>query len=100
MRWGEGAAATTARIPSKGKGPALEPAAPVDGQPVTVEKPEPAPVPPQLAAHVGSAAQEEPAPSDEEPGDAPPKESARAMYRRRLREALASLPGGVDEGAA
>lgn len=100
VRWADMDAASKATIASKLKGTALEPAAPVDGQPVTVEKPEPAPVPPQLAAHVGSAAQEEPAPSDEEPGDAPPKESARAMYRRRLREALASLPGGVDERAA
>jgi HK97 family phage portal protein len=30
----------------------------------------------------------------------PPQESHKALYRRRLREALAELPGGIDERAA
>ncbi|MFI5831079.1 phage portal protein [Streptomyces sp. NPDC051578] len=39
--------------------------------------------------------------SDEpDPERPPPSESAHQRYRRRLREALAALPGGVDEHAA
>lgn len=52
----------------------------------------PPPQPP-LAAVPPSAAGAEPA-------DGEPAESHRARYQRRLREALASLPGGVDERAA
>ncbi|KIF00864.1 hypothetical protein PL81_38780 [Streptomyces sp. RSD-27] len=35
-----------------------------------------------------------------DPNPPPPSESARQRYRRRLREALAALPGGADEHAA
>lgn len=97
VKWSDMDAASKAGIASKLKGTALEPAAPVHGEPVTVEKPEPAPVPPQLQAFTGGPPAK---PEDAEPGTAPPKESARDLYRRRLREALATLPGGVDEHAA
>jgi hypothetical protein len=42
----------------------------------------------------------EPEPPEEEPAPAAPAESHRLLYRRRLREALAALPGGIDERAA
>jgi HK97 family phage portal protein len=50
--------------------------------------------PPQLAAVP------EPEPAEKKPSDEAPAESYRDLYRRRLREALAELPGGVDERAA
>lgn len=107
VRWADMDAVSKATIASKLKGTALEPAAPVHGQPVTVEKPEPAPVPSQLAAHAGIAprgstpqAAAEPPRDDEKTSDGPSKESAQDVYRRRLREALATLPGGVGEHAA
>jgi len=93
VKWADMDAVSKATIANKLRGTALEPAAPQHGEPVTVEKPEPpepAPVPPQLAAATGNG----------EPDDALPQESARALYRRRLQEALAALPGGVDERAA
>lgn len=40
-----------------------------------------------------------PAPSGK-PEEAPPTESRKLLYRRRLREALATLPDGIDERAA
>lgn len=40
------------------------------------------------------------APEPGPPEKAPPAESHRLLYRRRLREALAELPGGLDERAA
>jgi HK97 family phage portal protein len=99
VKWSDMDAASKASIASKLKGTALEPAAPEDGKPVTVEKPEPAPVPPQLAAFTGGGAPPEPD-GDGGTDDDLPQESARALYRRRLREALAALPGGIDERAA
>lgn len=101
VKWADMDAASKAGIASKLKGTALEPADPQHGEPVTVEKPEPAPVPPQLKAFAGGVPPEpdgDGTPDDDLPEE--PEESARALYRRRLREALASLPGGVDERAA
>jgi HK97 family phage portal protein len=100
VKWADMDAASKAFIASKLRGTALEPAAPEQGEPIAVEKPEPAPVPPQLAAFAGKAPPgqpEEPAEPEKEP---PPVESLHARYRARLREALATLPGGVDERAA
>lgn len=102
VKWSDMDAASKASIANKLKGTALEPVNPVHGEPVKVEKSEPAPVPPQLVPHIGKQPAADDAPgADEEPEDKePPKESARAAYRRRLAEALAALPGGVDERAA
>ncbi|MFE2832171.1 phage portal protein [Streptomyces mirabilis] len=98
VKWADMDAASKAGIANKLRGTALEPAEPVHGEPATVEKPEPAPAPPQLAAFTGGAPPgQPPGPASPEP---PPVESARALYRRRLREALTALPGGVDERAA
>ncbi|MFE2486056.1 phage portal protein [Streptomyces mirabilis] len=100
VKWADMDAASKAGIANKLRGTALEPAEPVHGEPATVEKPEPAPPPPQLAALAGGTTpgrRSEPAAPEKE---APPMESARALYRRRLREALSALPGGVDERAA
>jgi hypothetical protein len=49
VMWADMDAASKAGIAMKLKGTALEPGDPQHGAPVTVEKPEPAPVPPQLA---------------------------------------------------
>jgi HK97 family phage portal protein len=101
VKWADMDAASKASIANKLKGTALEPADPQHGEPVTVEKPEPAPVPPQLKAFAGAAPPEPE--GDDTPDDAlpdEPAESARATYQRRLREALAALPGGVDERTA
>lgn len=99
VRWADMDAASKANIASKLKGTALEPGAPEKDAPVTVEKPEPKPVPAALAPFAGQAPQEKPPQPDEE---APPTEavSIQDRYRARLREALATLPGGVDERAA
>jgi HK97 family phage portal protein len=99
VKWADMDAASKAFIANRLRGTALEPAAPEHGEPIAVEKPEPAPVPPQLAAFAGKAPpgqSEEPA----EPEKEPPVEALHARYRARLREALATLPGGVDERAA
>lgn len=100
VRWADMDAISKANVAAKLKGTALEPGAPEKDAPVTIEKPEPAPVPDALAPFAGQP----PAPPgtgdpDEEP---PPTEavSIRDHYRARLREALAALPGGVDERAA
>jgi hypothetical protein len=100
VKWADMDAASKAGIANKLKGTALEPGDPAHGEPVTVEKPEPAPVPPQLAAFAGKAPPgEPPEPADPEK-EPPPVESLQAAYKRRLREALARLPGGIDERAA
>jgi HK97 family phage portal protein len=52
-RWRDVEAASQAGIASKLKGTALEPGQPKPGEAVAVEKPEPAPTPPQLAAFTG-----------------------------------------------
>lgn len=96
VQWRDMDAMSKAGVAAKLKGTALEPGEPVVGQAVDVVKPEPAPVPPQLAQFAGT-----PPPGDDEPAEEPPPaESHRDRYRRRLREALATLPGGVDERAA
>ncbi|NUP39517.1 MAG: phage portal protein [Streptomyces sp.] len=98
VKWADMDAASKAIIASHLKGTALDPSEPVQGEPIGVEKPERAPVPPQLAAVAGD---QSPDPDDGgQTDDGLPQESARALYRRRLREALAALPGGVDERAA
>jgi HK97 family phage portal protein len=101
VKWSDMDAASKAGIASKLKGTALDPADPVHGEPIGVEKPEPAPVPPQLAAFAGGQPPEpgqDTPPDDDLPDE--PAESARDLYRRRLREALAALPGGIDERTA
>lgn len=101
--WSEMGAASQAGIAFKLKGTALEPSDPVAGEPITLQKPQPAPVPPALAPFAGSpppppaAAVTADAPL---PGDGQDTESLQDRYRARLREALARLPGGVDERAA
>lgn len=62
-------------------------------------KGEPAP-PPEHAAADRLAPVPEPGGAEEEPAPVAPAESNRLLYRRRLREALAALPGGIDERAA
>jgi HK97 family phage portal protein len=101
VKWADMDAASKASIANKLKGTALEPTAPQHGEPVTVEKPEPAPVPPQLAGFAGKAPSGSPEEPEEPEKQPPPVESLHARYRARLREALESLPGGgVDERAA
>jgi hypothetical protein len=90
--WRDMAAASTAGIAAKTKGTALEPAEPSDGEPVTLEKPD-TPDPPATTPPIFTA----PMP----PPQAPPAESTvRDLYRARLREALALMPGGSDEFSA
>lgn len=91
VRWADMDAMSKAGIAMKLKGTALEPGEPHVGKPAEVEKPAPAPVPAALAPFAGH------------PGTPPPPspaESLNDLYRARLREALAALPGGVDEYAA
>lgn len=96
VKWADMDAVSKATIANKLRGTALQPAAPAHGKPVTVEKPEP----PQLAAAAAGSGEPPEPDAGGEPDDDLPQESARALYRRRLREALAALPGGVDERAA
>jgi HK97 family phage portal protein len=86
--WADMDSMSKAGIAARLKGTALEPAEPVPGQPVTIEKPEPAPPPAQLAPFAGQPPTGA-APPGTEPEDKPPQaETLRAEYRRRLREAL------------
>ncbi|MFE2969909.1 phage portal protein [Streptomyces sp. NPDC059340] len=100
VKWSDMDAASKAWIAGKLKGTALEPSDPVHGEPATVEKPAPTPVPPQLAAFAGKAPPGQPEHPPEPEKEPPPVESLHTRYRARLREALATLPGGVDERAA
>lgn len=101
VKWADMDAMSKAGIAMKLKGTALEPAEPVAGQAATVEKPEPAPVPAALAPFAGAVPAPSAPPPPVPPGGPPPSESLRDLYRSRLREALATLPGGgVDERAA
>ncbi|MGW2861945.1 phage portal protein [Streptomyces sp. NPDC001205] len=100
VRWADMDAASKASIAAKLKGTALEPGVPEHGEPIAVEKPEKAEVPPQLAPFAGKAPPEGAA-SEAPDGTVPPTaETRRLLYRQRLREALATLPGGIDEHAA
>lgn len=98
---------SSAGIAAKLKGTALEPDEPSPGAPVTLSKPEPAPVPAALAPFAGQDNPPEEPPADEEPAPPasppagkpsgsrpgrPPRESW-STYSRRVREAMASLPG-------
>ncbi|MCT9092852.1 phage portal protein [Streptomyces sp. ASQP_92] len=100
VRWTDMDAASKAGIANKLRGTALEPGDPEEGEPVTVEKPEKAEVPPQLATFTGKAPPGGEPPDKPEDGSPPTAESRRLLYRSRLHEALASLPGGVNEYAA
>lgn len=108
---------STSGIAQKLKGTALEPGEPPEpGTPVTLQKPEPAPIPPGLAPFAG---QNNPAGDDSEDPDAhdgaentetakrpgswaPPVPSAswQRAYRQRLREALRELPDVGPDAAA
>ncbi|MFI2078669.1 phage portal protein [Streptomyces triculaminicus] len=101
VRWADMDAASKAWIANKLRGTALVPGAPEQGEPIAVEKPDsnpdttdsrPGPVsgpPDTLSADTSG-----------QPDPSPERESIGAAYRVRLREALARLPGGVDERAA
>lgn len=100
VQWADMDAASKAGIAAKLKGTALEPSDPVAGKPATVEKPEPAPVPAQLAPFAAGGAPPGGNGADDEPQAPAETVSIRDRYRARLREALATLPGGIDERAA
>lgn len=68
-RWRDVEAASQAGIAAKLKGTALEPGQPVPGEAVAVEKPAPAPIPPQLAPFAGQS-------TDNPDGIAPPPDGA------------------------
>lgn len=102
--WRDMEAMSKAGIAFKLKGTALEPGEPQQGEAATVEKPEPAPVPPQLRGFAGqdNAPQDGQQPPGAPPGEEPPVESwqrAQAAYRARLREALRDLPGVTERAA-
>ena len=68
---------------------------------IAAKAPKAAPAPPVAApVPLAAAPAPEPKPASDPPEGADPSESHRNLYRLRLREALASLPGGVDERAA
>lgn len=95
-------AASQAEIAQLLKGTALEPGEPAQGEPATLEKPEPEPVPDQLQPFAGQDNEEKP-PAGEEPPREKPAESLLdrqvANYRARLNEALRNLPE-INERAA
>lgn len=103
VKWSDMDAMSKAGIAMKLKGTALEPASPADGEPVTLEKPEPAPVPDQLRPFAGAPPGQQDGTGQDDAADQGPGSSESVLvadYRARLREALARLPGGVDEFAA
>ena len=90
VQWRDMDSMSKAGIAFKLKGTGYEPGVPKPGEPVPIEKPEPAPVPAALEPFAG-----QPPPAGTAPGDdtgPPPElastESMRALYRQRLREAL------------
>jgi HK97 family phage portal protein len=88
VMWADMDSMSKAGIAAKLKGTALEPGEPVPGQAVTIEKPEPAPVPAALAPFAGQHAPVG-QPAQDGTGDRPDSTEAwRALYRQRLREAL------------
>lgn len=110
VMWADMDAASKATIASKLKGTALEPAEPTPGEPVTIEKPEPAPVPDMLKPFAGK--NNEPANGEEDDGsnsDGQPPDAGEtvlfrrqyASYRARLAEALRRMPdAGTGQRAA
>jgi HK97 family phage portal protein len=93
VRWADMDAMSKAQVASRLKGTALEPGEPVPGEPAAVEKPEPKPVPPQLAPFAGQTPDPQ-LPPDDRPGgpnDATqgkaPKENVLQRDTRRLDEA-------------
>jgi hypothetical protein len=86
VKWADMDAASKASIANKLKGTALEPADPQHGEPVTVEKPEPAPVPPQLKAFAGAAP---PGPRATTPQTMPCRTSRRSQPARHTSAAYA-----------
>lgn len=91
VQWQDMAAMSKAAVASRLKGTDLEAGSPQTDGALQLVKAEPAPAPAVLV----------PDGEPDEPGKAePPAESRRMLYRRRLREALATLPGGIDERAA
>ncbi|MFD9564353.1 phage portal protein [Streptomyces sp. NPDC059994] len=98
VRWADMDAASKASIANKLRGTALEPGPPEHGEPIAVEKPEPAEVPARLAPFAGKTPP--PGPARVAAPEPQTAESRHLLYRRRLREALAALPGDADEYAA
>lgn len=101
VQWRDMEAMSKAGVAFKLKGTALEPTTPVAGKAVSIEKAAPPPLVPVAAPPPGVP--------DLQPGtdaettaakEPQPTENLRVLYRARLREALATLPGGVDEYAA
>lgn len=100
--WRDMQSYSTSGIAQKLKGTTLDPGEPpAPGSPMTLEKPEPAPVPPMLAPFTGPV----PGPADDADGEAPDDANAgetwvapvlsaswQRAYRERLREALRNLP--------
>lgn len=112
--WRDMEAFSTAGVAMRLKGSALELDEPTPGAPVTLSKPEPQPVPAALA-QVGlpPAPGEEPAPEDpavpaphvpgkgkpQETGSGRPVRESWSTYSRRIRQAMAELPGRDDDTA-
>lgn len=99
VQWQDMAAMSKASIAGRLKGTSLEPDEVDVGKPMALTKS----VPPQPTPFTGrSGALPGQGPEPDVGGNAPPAEtvSIRDRYRQRLREALATLPGGIDERAA
>lgn len=99
---------STSGIAQKLKGTALEPGEPGQpGEPVTLEKPEPAPVPTALAPFAGQPG-DDTNPDDDQPGldgggetvtGRMLSEAWRIVYEQRLRDALRELPDDEADAA-
>jgi HK97 family phage portal protein len=101
--WRDMGAASTSGIAAKLKGTALEPGDPAgENGPVTLEKPEPAPVPDVLApfAGQGNPPDDEPPAEDDEDQEESVRDGWPRAYRARLREALRSLHDDDTDTAA
>jgi HK97 family phage portal protein len=117
--WSDMEAMSKAGVAAKLKGSALEPSEPKQGEPISVEKPEPAPVPDVLKPFAG---QDNPPSDDESPDNRPggpddaaqgkaPREDAyqrdarrlseswQHTYRARRRQALRELPDPAKEAS-
>lgn len=104
--WRDLEAYSSSGIAMRLKGSALEPDEPTPGAPITLTKPEAAPIPPALAPFTGhNTPPEDPPPDGEPPPPGPtkpaPNETRRgrpmrepwSTYSRRIREAMTELPG-------